>query len=96
MGEFRRVPMRRLIAKLGLGEFNNAGPLIEYDFAPRRVKIPLKQHVGAAAAPLVKSGDRVRTGDLLAAPEAGRLGARVHASIEGVVTVLRDAITIDA
>ncbi len=96
MAEFRRVPMRRLIAKLGLGEFNNVGPLVEYDFAPRRVKIPLKQHAGAPAAPVVRCGDRVVQGDLLAAPEPGKPGARIHASIDGVVTVLESAIAIEA
>ncbi len=96
MAEFRRVPMRRLIAKLGLGEFNNVGPLVEYDFAPRRVNIPLKQHAGAPAVPVVKCGDRVREGDLLAVPEPGKLGARIHASIDGVVTVLQNSIAIEA
>jgi Na+-translocating ferredoxin:NAD+ oxidoreductase RnfC subunit len=96
MAEFRRVPMRRLIAKLGLGEFNNTGPLIEYEFRPQRVNIPLKQHAGAPALAVVRSGDRVRAGDLLATPEAGKLGARIHASIDGTVTVLTDSIAIDA
>ena len=96
MAEFRRVPMRRLIAKLGLGEFNNTGPLTEYAFAPRNVNLLLKQHAGAPAVPLVKCGDRVREGDLLAAPENGTLGARIHASIDGKVTVTRDAILIEA
>jgi Na+-translocating ferredoxin:NAD+ oxidoreductase RnfC subunit len=96
MAEFRRVPMRRLIAKLGLGEFNNTGPLIEYEFAPRKVNILLKQHAGAPAVPVVKSGDRVRAGDLLGACEPGKLGACVHASIDGVVTVMRDSIVIEA
>ena len=96
MAEFRRVPMRRLIAKLGLSEFNNTGPLIDYDFAPRRVSIPLKQHTGAPSVPVVTSGGRVRAGDLLASPEAGKLGARVHASIDGVLTVGQDSIVIDA
>jgi len=96
MGEYRRVPMRRLIAKLGLGEFNNVGPLVEYDFAPRKVNVLLKQHAGAPAVAVVKCGDRVREGDLLAAPEAGKLGARVHASIAGVVTVNRDSVLIEA
>jgi len=96
LAEFRRVPMRRLIARLGLGEFNNTGPLVEYAFAPRRVNILLKQHAGVAALPVVKCGDRVRVGDLLAAPPEGKLGARVHASIDGVVTVNRDAIVIEA
>jgi Na+-translocating ferredoxin:NAD+ oxidoreductase RnfC subunit len=96
MGEYRRVPMRRLIAKLGLGEFNNTGPLHEYNFAPRRVNVLLKQHAGAPAVPVVKCGDRVREGDLLAVPDAGKLGARVHASMGGVVTVTRDAVVIEA
>jgi Na+-translocating ferredoxin:NAD+ oxidoreductase RnfC subunit len=96
MAEFRRVPMRRLIARLGLGEFNNAGPLVEYAFAPRKVSLLLKQHAGAASLPVVKCGDRVRAGDLLAAPEKGKLGARIHASIDGVVTVGKDAIEIKA
>ena len=96
MAEFRRVPMRRLIAKLGLGEFNNVGPLTEFNFAPKRVKILLKQHAGAPSVPTVKRGDRVKVGDLLAAPEAGKLGARIHASIDGVVTVEKDAVVIEA
>ncbi|MGC9222474.1 MAG: 4Fe-4S dicluster domain-containing protein [Terracidiphilus sp.] len=96
MAEFRRVPMRRLIAKLGLGEFVNEGPLTEYNFAPRKVTIPLKQHAGAPAAAVVKCGDRVRVGDLLAAPEPGQLGARIHSSIDGHVTVGKDAVVIEA
>ncbi len=95
MGEFRRVPMRRLMAKLGLGEFNNTGPLSEHSFAPRKVTLPLKQHAGAPAVPHVRSGDRVREGDLVAAPEPGKLGARIHASIDGKVSVGSDAIVIE-
>ena len=56
----------------------------------------LKQHAGAPAVPVVKSGDRVRAGDLLAAPQQGKLGARVHASIGGVVKVTGDAVIIEA
>ena len=96
LAEFRRVPMRRLIARLGLGEFNNVGPLVNHPFSPQKVKILLKQHAGAPAIPVVKCGDRVRVGDLLAAPEQGKLGARLHASIDGVVTVTGDAVLIEA
>ena len=56
----------------------------------------LKQHAGAPAVPVVKSGDRVRMGDLLAVPEQGKLGARIHASIDGVATVKSDAVWIEA
>ena len=96
MAEFRRVPMRRLIAKLGLGEFNNTGPLHEHAFSPGKVKVLLKQHAGLPAVAVVKCGDRVRVGDLLAVPQAGKLGARIHASIDGVATVTSDAVIIEA
>ena len=48
--------MKRLIAKLGLTEFNNVGPLDDRDSAPGRVVLPLKQHAGAPAAPIVTVG----------------------------------------
>lgn len=88
--------MRRLIAKLGLGKFNNTGPLLDRAFSPRKVKVLLKQHAGLPAVAVVKCGDRVRVGDLLAVPETGKLGARIHASIDGVVTVTGDAVFIEA
>jgi Na+-translocating ferredoxin:NAD+ oxidoreductase RnfC subunit len=96
LAEFRRVPMRRLIAKLGLGEFNNVGPLKEYAFSPRKVNLLLKQHAGLPAVPVVKCGDRVQVGDLLAVPQQGKLGARIHASIGGVIKVTGDAVFIEA
>jgi hypothetical protein len=49
------------------------------------VTILLKQHAGAAAATLVASGDVVAEGDCIAAPPEGALGARIHASLGGVV-----------
>jgi Na+-translocating ferredoxin:NAD+ oxidoreductase RnfC subunit len=88
--------MRRFIARLGLGEFNNVGPLHEHSFSPRKVNLPLKQHAGLPAVPVVKCGDRVRAGDLLAVPQQGKLGARIHASIDGVVTVTNEAVLIEA
>jgi Na+-translocating ferredoxin:NAD+ oxidoreductase RnfC subunit len=60
------------------------------------VNILLKQNAGAPAVPVVKTGDRVRQGDLIATPEQGKLGAPVHASIEGRVMITNDAIVIDA
>jgi Na+-translocating ferredoxin:NAD+ oxidoreductase RnfC subunit len=92
----RRAPMRRLIAKLGLTEFNNVGPLDDREFAPARVVLPLKQHAGAPAVPVVAAGARVAAGDLVAAPGKDALGARLHASIGGVVREVGDAIVIEA
>jgi Na+-translocating ferredoxin:NAD+ oxidoreductase RnfC subunit len=92
----RRAPMRRLISKLGLSEFDNVGPLDDRAFAPSRVVLALKQHAGAPAAPVVGIGTRVSAGDLVAQPAHGALGAAIHASIDGVVREVRDAIVIEA
>ncbi len=96
MADFRRVPMRRLVARLGLSEFENVGPLIDFEFNPRSVRIPLKQHAGAPSVPILQNGDRVSVGDVLAIPETGKLGARIHASIAGVARVEQDAVIIEA
>ena len=92
----RRVPIGRLIRKLGLFDFVNKGPLIEATCPARRVVLPLKQHVGAPAEPTVAVGDQVKAGDAIAKPASGKLGAVIHASIAGRVTNVGDAITIEA
>jgi Na+-translocating ferredoxin:NAD+ oxidoreductase RnfC subunit len=92
----RRVPTKRLMAKLGLTGFRNVGPLEDRPLAPPRVELPLKQHAGAPAQPVVRAGERVRVGDLVAAPAAGALGARIHASIAGTVRDTDGAVVIEA
>jgi Na+-translocating ferredoxin:NAD+ oxidoreductase RnfC subunit len=91
----RRVPMRRLMARLGLNSYNNVGPLSDRSLIPGRVVLPLKQHSGPPASPAVKPGDHVRAGDLIAAPAPGELGARIHASIDGIVRSVNGAVIIE-
>jgi len=81
-----RVPKGRLTERLGLGHIHlpGSGTPLPID-PPWEVRIPLKQHAGGPATPVVTPGTRVRPGDVIGEiPEKG-LGARVHASIEGVV-----------
>ena len=62
---------------------------------PRKVRIPLRQHIGAPATAVVKAGDNVRTGDVIGEIAENALGARVHASIDGrVEAVLENCIVI--
>ncbi len=91
----RRVPIARLIRKLGLADFENKGPLVDCDCRPSRVTLPLKQHAGAPAQAVVKPGDAVKPGDLIARPPDGQLGATIHASIAGRVTSVTDAVVIE-
>lgn len=60
-----------------------------------QVALLLRQHVGAPCSPIVKVGDEVKRGQLIAAP-AG-LGANIHSSVSGVVKEINDtAIIIEA
>jgi len=73
---------------------------IEVMDAPAQVAIPLKQHAGVPSRPLVSAGDRVRRGTLIAMNDQG-LGARIHASIPGIVAgieqrPLQDGSMVDA
>jgi Na+-translocating ferredoxin:NAD+ oxidoreductase RnfC subunit len=92
----RRIPTHRLMAKLGLTGFRNVGPLEGRALAPRRVAIPLQQHVGVPSVPTVRLGESVIAGDLVAAPPAGKLGANIHASISGRVGQIDGAVVIEA
>jgi electron transport complex protein RnfC len=54
---------------------------------PAQLVLPIDQHVGDAAQPIVATGDQVLKGQLLAQPE-GSLGAPVHASSSGKVVAI--------
>lgn len=44
---------------------------------------PLKMHVGAPDAPIVKEGQRIQRGQCIAEPKG--LGAKIHSSVSGIV-----------
>jgi Na+-translocating ferredoxin:NAD+ oxidoreductase RnfC subunit len=48
----------------------------------------LNQHIGKASEAIVKKGDQIHKGDLIADIPKDSLGARVHASITGEVIYL--------
>ncbi|MGC9332881.1 MAG: 4Fe-4S dicluster domain-containing protein [Anaerolineae bacterium] len=85
--EYRLVPTRRLIARLGLTEWEDqVCTLDESDYQPPHVVLPLQQHIGAAATASVSVGDRVKAGERVAVIPEGKLGANIHASITGKVS----------
>lgn len=92
--DFRKAPSRRLAARLGIAEYLGAPTPYLGELEPREVAIPLLQHIGAPAIALVKPGERVRAGQLIGEIPEGALGARVHASIDGVVAEVGRAIRI--
>lgn len=90
----RRVPISRLIQRLGLVEYDRPAPMTDSRLDPERVEIPLSQHIGAPAEPVVSVGDDVGAGQRIATVPEGKLGAHVHASISGRVTKIDSRIHI--
>ena len=54
-------------------------------YIPRKVVLPLLQHAGSPAEPVVTVGSSVKVGDMIARP-SGHVSAAIHASIGGRVT----------
>jgi Na+-translocating ferredoxin:NAD+ oxidoreductase RnfC subunit len=96
MYDSRRIPVRQLVQRLGLSAYDQPAPYAELAVQPVRVRLPLKQHAGAPARPVVHTGDRVQAGDLVAEIPEGQLGARLHASIAGTVQTSDAEISISA
>lgn len=56
---------------------------------PDMLVLPLSQHLGAAALPLVKPGDMVLKGQAIAAPN-GLISAAVHAPTSGTIVAIEE------
>ena len=88
--DFRLVPTKRLIARLGLYKYDRPAPLLDKDIDISQVKIATRQHVGAPAKPIVSVGDNVVKGQLIGIIQENSLGANIHSSINGVVIDVND------
>ncbi|WP_243439846.1 4Fe-4S dicluster domain-containing protein [Fundidesulfovibrio soli] len=91
---YRKIPASRLASKTGLAPYMDIHPEFAGLFTPGEVRIPLRQHIGAPAVAVVAPGDRVAVGDLLGEIPEGALGARIHASIGGVVTETGTSVVV--
>lgn len=91
--EYRRVPMERLMARLDLTKYNREAPLDDEVVEMKKVRIMLSQHIGAPAQAVVKVGDKVERGQMIAEPGKG-LSVAIHASISGTVTDVSDKYVI--
>lgn len=64
---------------------------IEVLALPETVAIPISQHLGVPANPVVKKGDTVKAGQLIAKGEAF-ISANIHASVSGTVQKIDDIV----
>ncbi|MGQ1784735.1 MULTISPECIES: electron transport complex subunit RsxC [unclassified Saccharicrinis] len=69
----------------------SAGKKIETLPVPSQVAIPVAQHIGAPAAPVVKKGDVVKVGTLIA-KSAGFVSTNIHSPVSGTVFKIDDIV----
>ncbi len=90
----RKIPVKRLISRLGLTEYDQKAPLEETEYKVNKVYIKLHQHVGAPSIPVVEVGQKIKRGSLIAKIPDNALGANIHASISGTIVEISDSIVI--
>ncbi len=88
MKEYRRVPLAQLRKRLQVEEYERETPFENVDRRPASVRIKLRQHAGQTAAATVQEGKKVKKGQLIGRVEDSKLGANIHASIDGKVRVV--------
>lgn len=95
--EGRRVPLQQLIMKLKLQDYDVEAPFNSKAISVGKVKIPLQQHIGKPAKPIVKKGEVVEEEQMIGKIPDGELGANIHASISGKVKeVTSESISIES
>ncbi len=90
MREGRRVPIKSLMRRMHIEQYDTPAPLEMIDLQPKRVRVALKQNAGAANVPLVKAGQRVAAGQQIGRTPEKALGAILHAPFAGVVESVTD------
>ena len=68
----------------------SATKTIEKLALPKNVFIPIAQHIGAPARPIVQKGDQVKVGQLIAKAN-GFVSANIHSSVSGIVKKIDQA-----
>jgi len=90
----RKIPVNRLMERLEVTHYDAHPQFCKNDIQVSQVTIPLQQHLGQPAIPVVKAGDKVKKGDLIGEISEGALGARIHASIDGTIESVDKNIVI--
>lgn len=97
MRDYRGVPSSRLTQRLGLAKYDKRTAIWHKEsVVPAQVSIALQARMGARPEPVVKVGDTVNAGSIIATVADDKMGVPVHASISGTVTAVADHINIQS
>lgn len=82
------------IKSIHVPHLKNAAGVATTEFLnPERVIIPVSQHIGAPCTPVVKVGDEVKAGQLIADSEAF-VSSPIYASVSGTVKEIKEILTV--
>ncbi len=96
MKEYRRIPLSQLRKRLQVEDYERETPFHNVECRPAVVRIKLKQHAGQPAVAAVQEGKKVKKGQVIGRVEDSKLGANIHASIDGKVrAVTADYVEIE-
>ncbi len=95
--EYRRVPMHRLIGRLGLTKYDVDAPIVDVEVKTKKAKIKLAQSIGVPSTACVSVGDNVKYMDVVGSFTPDKLGTAVHAPFDGkVIEVTPQYVVIEA
>ncbi len=87
--------MSRFLGNTHIPHHKNTEGMPACEMTPvKEVLIPTVQHIGAAANPIVKIGDKVTVGQVIA-QASGFVSSPVHSSVSGVVKKIEDYLRPD-
>ena len=84
---------RKFLGNLRISHCKNTADMAPVKMtSPAQVLLPMDQHIGAPATPVVKVGDEVRVGQLVA-EASGTVSAPIYASVSGKVIKIEDVLS---
>jgi Na+-translocating ferredoxin:NAD+ oxidoreductase RnfC subunit len=96
MREGRRVPIKALMRKLHVAQYDHPAPLESRSLPRSPLVLALKQGAGAPVRPVAKPGDRVAAGQLLGEVAGKDLGSALHAPVAGTVAeITAQSLTLE-
>lgn len=92
--EGRQIPVSRLLGRMGIRQYYKEAEWLNTEVEAKKVSLPLQQHIGEPAIPIVQTGQKIKEGELIAKIPAGKLGANLHASITGTIIEVNGKVII--
>lgn len=83
---YRKFPVKKLVARLGIEKYDVEAPLreeLKVEF--NTIKVKTRQHIGSSTEVNVNVGDNVVKGQIISDVLEKALGSKIHSSIDGII-----------